>query len=88
MGASSCMRTLLCLVAQSHLTLCNPTDCSRPGSSVHGESPSKNSGVGCHALLQGIFRPENTCVQTPWVMDLCHLRPVTATGQGTHAGVV
>ena len=26
-----------------------------PGSSVHGDSPGKNSGVGCHALLQGIF---------------------------------
>ena len=23
--------------------------------SVHGDSPSKNTGVGCHALLQGIF---------------------------------
>ena len=30
-------------------------DCSPPGSSVHGESPGKNTGVGCHALLQGIF---------------------------------
>ena len=30
-------------------------DCSLPGSSVHGDSPSKNTGVGCHALLQGIF---------------------------------
>ena len=29
-------------------------DCSPPGSSVHGDSPSKNTGVGCHALLQGI----------------------------------
>ena len=27
---------MLCLVAQSCLTLCNPTDCSPPGSSVHG----------------------------------------------------
>ncbi|XP_070318277.1 dynein axonemal assembly factor 6 isoform X2 [Odocoileus virginianus] len=26
-------------------------DCSSPGSSVHGGSPSKNTGVGCHALL-------------------------------------
>ena len=26
-----------------------------PGSSVHGDSPGKNIGVGCHALLQGIF---------------------------------
>ena len=26
-----------------------------PGSSVHGDSPGENTGVGCHALLQGIF---------------------------------
>ena len=26
--------------------------CSPPGSSVHGDSPGKNTGVGCHALLQ------------------------------------
>ena len=26
-----------------------------PGSSVHGDSPGKNTGMGCHALLQGIF---------------------------------
>ena len=31
-------------------------DCSPPGSCVHGDSPGKNSGVGCHALLQGISR--------------------------------
>ena len=43
------------LVVQSCLTLCNPMDCSTPGSSVHGHSPGKNSGVDCHALLQGIF---------------------------------
>ena len=30
-------------------------DCSRPGSSVHGDSPGKNTGVGYHFLLQGIF---------------------------------
>ena len=27
---------VLCSVAQSYLTFCNPTDCSSPGSSVHG----------------------------------------------------
>ena len=37
------------------LTLCDPMDCSPQGSSVHGDSPGKNTGVGCHALLQGIF---------------------------------
>ena len=36
-------------------TLCDPVACSPPGSSVHGESPGKNSAVGGHALLQGIF---------------------------------
>jgi len=28
--------------------------CSLPGSSVCGDFPGKNTGVGCHALLQGI----------------------------------
>ena len=40
---------------QSSPTLCDPMDCSPPGSSDHGDSPGKNTGVGCHALLQGIF---------------------------------
>ena len=47
--------TNACLVAQSCPTLCDPMDYSPPGSSVHGDSPGKNTGVGCHALLQGIF---------------------------------
>jgi len=46
---------ILCLVVQPWPTLCDPMDCNLPGSSVHGDSPSKNTGVGCHALLQGIF---------------------------------
>ena len=45
----------LVLVTQSCSILCNPIDCSLPGSSVHGDSPGKNTGVGCHFLLQGIF---------------------------------
>ena len=44
----------VCLVAQS-VQLCDPKGCSPPGSSVHGDSPGKNPGVGCQALLQGIF---------------------------------
>ena len=44
-----------CLVAQSCPNLCDPMDCSPPGFSVHGDSPGKNTGVGCHVLLQGIF---------------------------------
>ena len=50
-----CVQSLLCLVTQSCPTLCDPTICNTPGSSVHGDSPGKNTGVGCHALFQGIF---------------------------------
>jgi len=45
----------MCLVAQSCLTVCNPMNCSPPGSSIHGDSPGKNTEVGCYALLQGTF---------------------------------
>ena len=40
---------------QSCLSLCDPMDCSPPGSSVHEDSPGKNTGVGFRALLQRIF---------------------------------
>ena len=38
---------------QSCPTLCDPMDCSLPSSSACGDSPGKNTGVGCYALLQG-----------------------------------
>ena len=37
------------------LMFTDPRDCSSHVSSVHGDSPGKNAGVGYHALLQGIF---------------------------------
>ena len=37
------------------MTFCDPMHCSLAGSSVHGNSPSKNFRVGCCTLLQGIF---------------------------------
>ena len=46
---------VLCFVTQSCPTLCDPIDSSPPGFSVHGDFPGKNTGVGCHALLQEIF---------------------------------
>ena len=36
-------------------TLFFPMNCSPAGSYVHGDSPGKNTGVGCCALLQRIF---------------------------------
>ena len=52
--ASSRACAVLCLVAQSCPTLCDSTDYSPSSSSVHRDSPGKNTRVGCHALLQGI----------------------------------
>ena len=54
---------------QSCLTLYYPMDCSPPGSSVHGDSPGKNTGVGCHALLQGIFPTQGS---NPHLLHLLH----------------
>ena len=45
---------------QSCLTLCDPMDCSPPGSSVHRDFPGKNTGVGCCALLQGNFQTQGS----------------------------
>ena len=49
------MCVCVCFVAQSCPTLCDPMNCSPPGFSVQGDSPGKNTGVGCHALLEGMF---------------------------------
>ena len=43
-----------CVCAQLYPTLCDTMDCSLTGSSVHGFL-GKNTGVGCHFFLQGIF---------------------------------
>ena len=44
-------------------------DCSPPGSSVHGDSPSKNIEVCYHALLQGIFSTQGS---NPRLLFLLH----------------
>ena len=46
-----CMRATSLLLC---LTLCNPMDCSPPESSVHGDSPGKNPGVG--------YMPSVSCI--------------------------
>ena len=55
---------------QSYPTLCDPLDCPA-GSSVHVDSPDKNTGVGCHALLQGIFPTQGSNPGLPqcrWIL--------------------
>ena len=62
---------VLCLVDQLCPTL-DPMDCSPPGSSVHGDSPGKNIGVGCHALLQGIFPTQRSNPGLPHCRRILH----------------
>ena len=52
-------------VAQSCPTLCDPMDCSLPGSSVHGIFQARMLGVGCHFLLQCMkVKSENEVAQS------------------------
>ena len=55
----SCLCAVLCLVAQSCPTLWDPMDCSPSGSSVHQDSPGKNTGVGCMPSTRGSSQPRN-----------------------------
>ena len=50
--AKVCMHAKL---LQSYPTLGDPMGLSLPGSSVHGISQARNTRMGCHVLLQGIF---------------------------------
>ena len=50
-----CVCVCVCLNAQLCLILCDPMNCSPPSSSVHGDTPGKNTRRGFHFLLQGIF---------------------------------
>ena len=80
--------SVLCLVAESCLTLCDPMDRSPPGSSVHGASLGKDTGLGGHALFQGILPTQESnpglphcrwiiyCLSTREAPFLCGLEPL------------
>ena len=70
----STKRTYVCVcsVMQMCLTLCNAMDCSPPVSSIHGDSAGKNTGVGCHSLLQGIFPTQGL---NPYLLQLLNSYP-------------
>ena len=71
----------VCSVTKSCPTLCDPVNCSLPGFPVHVIFPEKNTGVGCHFLLQGNFltqgsNPGILCLLNGQAdsLPLCHLR--------------
>ena len=76
----------MCLVAQLCLTLCNPIDCSPPGSSVHGNSPGKNTGVVAMPSSRGSFQPRDwtqvSCIAggffTIWATGKAHYTTISS----------
>ena len=56
-------------------TLCSPMDC--PRLLCPWDIPGKNTGVGCHFLLQGIFPTQGSSPHLlsllHWQLDLYHL---------------
>ena len=63
------------LVTQSCPTVCDPMDCS-PRLLCPWDSPSENTGVGCHALLQGIFPTQGSNLR---LLSLQHCRQIFTT---------
>ena len=61
-----------CMRAQSCPTVCNPLHCTLPGS-YPWDFSSKNTGVGCHFLLQGIFPTQRS---NPHLLSVLHGRQI------------
>ena len=57
----------------SCLALCDSMDCSPPGSSVHRDSPGKNTAEGCCALLPGIFPTQGSNLSLPHYRQILYL---------------
>ena len=88
-----CIETcaVLCLVAQLCLTLYEPIDCCLPGSSVHEDSPNKNTGVGCHGLFQGIFPIQGLNPSLPHCRQILYwlshqAQPISSPGDLPYSG--
>ena len=63
----------VCLVAQLCLTLCDPMDCSPPGSTVHGILQCKTTGLGHHFPTQGLKLGLLYCRQILYHLSLLNI---------------
>ena len=61
-------------------------DCSPPGSSVHGDSPGKNTGVGCHFRLQYIKVKSEVAQSCPTLSDPMDCSPPGSSVHGDSLG--
>ena len=79
--SNTCSTLYVCMLScfSPRLILCNPMDCSLEVS-CPWDSPGKNIGVGCCALLQGIFPAQ---VSNPCLLHLLHWQCVFFTTSTT-----
>ena len=87
------MLILSCSVTQSCPTLRGPMDCSLTGS-CQWNFPGRNTGVGCHFLLQGVFPTQGSNPRLQhllhWQVDyltLCHLGSPNKASYGERLAV-
>ena len=81
------------------VTVCDPVECSPPGFFVHVDSLGKNTRVGCHALLQGIFPIHRSnpgllhCGRTPYCLNhqgtprILEWQPIPSPGDLSNPGI-
>ena len=74
----------VCFITQSHLTLLQPSGLQPARLPCPWDFPGKNTGVGCHFLLQGIFLTQGW---NPHLLCLLHCRRILypLSHQGSHA---
>ena len=72
------------LVAHSCPILYGPMDYSPPSSSVYGDSPGKNTGVGSYALLSGSSQPRDW-TQVSHTAGRCFFVTIWATREAYHS---
>ena len=71
MTLGNSLPTVTCLVLScfSHVQLCDPMDWQPTRFLCPCNSPGRNPGVGCHALLQGIFPGQGSNLHLLYLLD-------------------
>ena len=95
-----CVYVCVCLYTHIYMCMCllchfsfvwlffDSMDCRLPGSSVHRIFPGKNTGAGCHFLLQGIFLTQGSKLH---LLCFLHLRQILhhwTTGEPIYVGYI
>ena len=82
-GKSNIETCIASKLLQSCLTLCDPIDGSPRGSPHPWDSPGKNTGVGCHFLLQ-CMKVKSQSEVTQWCPTLSDPMDYSPPGSSIH----